>query len=174
MRRRLATTTAAVALCSAILTAAGAAAATGSPATARAAAPSATWGTAAEVPGSQPLNKGGQAAIGSVSCPGTTACGAGGSYTAGLIGNIPIVQAFVVNKTAGIWRRAQEVPGTAALNTAGRARGNSVSCAAPSSCSAGGYYADALDHQQAFVVTQTSGTWGTAIKVPGSGALNAG
>jgi hypothetical protein len=109
MRRRLATMIAAATLCSAFVT--GAAAGTGSPATARAAAPGATWGTAAEVPGSQPLNKGGQAAIGSVSCPATTACGAGGSYTAGINGHTPIVQAFVVDKTRGIWRRAEEVPG---------------------------------------------------------------
>ncbi|MBO0814037.1 MAG: hypothetical protein J2P30_02630, partial [Actinobacteria bacterium] len=124
--------------------------------------------------GSQPLNKGGQAAIGSVSCPATTACSAGGSYSAGLNGHLPIVQAFVVSKTRGIWRRAEEVPGTAALNTAGRARVNSVSCAAPGDCSAGGYYGDALDHQQAFVVNETSGTWGTAIEVPGTAALDKG
>jgi hypothetical protein len=174
MRRRLATMTAAVALCSAFLTGAGATAGTGSPATARAAAPGATWGAAAEVPGSQPLNKGGQAAIGSVSCPAATACGAGGSYTAGINGHTPIVQAFVVNKTRGIWRKAEEVPGTAALNTAGRARVNAMSCAAPGDCTAGGYYGDAFDHQQAFVVTEINGTWGTAIEVPGTAALDKG
>ena len=186
MRRRLATMTAAVALCSAVLTGAGAAAETGNPvtagaaaqpgapATARTAALSAAWGTAGEVPGSQPLNKAGQAAIGSVSCPATTACSAGGSYSAGLNGRVPIVEAFVVNKTGGIWRRAQEVPGTAALNTAGRARVNSVSCAAPGNCSAGGYYGDAFDHQQAFVVDETNGTWGTALEVPGTAALDKG
>ena len=174
MRRRLATMTAAVVLCPAFLAGASAAAETGSPATARAPAVSAAWGTAAEVPGSQPLNKGGQAAIGSVSCPATTACGAGGSYTAGINGHIPVVQAFVVNQTRGIWRRAEEVPGTAALNTAGRARVNAVSCAAPGDCSAGGYYGDAFDHQQAFVADETGGTWGTAIEVPGTAALNRG
>jgi hypothetical protein len=41
-------------------------------------------------------------------------------------------------------------------------------------CSAGGYYSDASGFRQAFVVSETSGTWGTAQEVPGTAALNAG
>src|SRR6516225_5899678 len=102
-----------------------------------------TWGTAAEIPGSNRLNHGGQAAIGTVSCATATNCGAGGSYTSGFSSTAPIVQAFVVNKTANIWRMAEQVPGTATLNTGGNANINSVSCPAPGDCSAGGYYTDA-------------------------------
>jgi hypothetical protein len=39
----------------------------------------------------------------------------------------------------------------------------SVSCASPGNCSAGGdYYTDAAGHQQAFVVSEKNGSWGTA------------
>jgi hypothetical protein len=40
-----------------------------------------TWGEAEKVPGAATLNKGGLAAIASVSCPSAGNCGAGGYYT---------------------------------------------------------------------------------------------
>jgi hypothetical protein len=179
MRWRAVTLTAAAVLGTTLLTGAGAAAAAAAPANAGAAtgavAQGGTWGTAAEIPGSNRLNHGGQATIGTVSCASASNCGAGGSYTSGFSSTAPIVQAFVDNKTANIWRRAQEVPGSAALNTGGNAKINSVSCPAPGDCSAGGYYTVASSgHQQALVVTETGGTWGSAEEVPGSAALNAG
>jgi len=152
----------------------GAAAGAGARATVSAAAQGGTWGTAAEIPGSNRLNHGGTATIGTVSCASSTNCGAGGSYTSGFSSTAPILQAFVVNKTANIWRRAAEVPGTAALNTGGNAKINAVSCPGPGDCTAGGYYTDSAGHQQALVVTETGGTWGTAEEAPGSAALNAG
>jgi hypothetical protein len=175
MRWRPVMMTAAAVLGTASGTGAGAGAATVTPAAASAAAQGGTWGTAAEIPGSNRLNHGGTASIGTVSCASSTNCGAGGSYTSGFTSTAPVIQAFVANKTANIWRRAEEVPGTAALNTGGNAKINSVSCPAPGDCSAGGYYTDAASgHQQALVVTETGGTWGTAKEVPGSAALNAG
>ena len=153
---------------------AGAATGAGAHATVSAAAQGGTWGTAAEIPGSNRLNHGGTATIGTVSCASSTNCGAGGSYTSGFSSTAPILQAFVVNKTANIWRRAAEVPGTAALNTGGNAKINAVSCPGPGDCTAGGYYTDSAGHQQALVVTETGGTWGTAEEAPGSAALNAG
>ena len=36
----------------------------------------------------------------------------------------------------------------------------------------GGQYLDAFNHFQAFVASQTGGTWGKAIVVPGTVALN--
>lgn len=138
MRWRSVTMTAAAVLGMALLTGAGAAAGSLAPAAAGTAAGAAaqggTWGTAAEIPGSNRLNHGGQATIGTVSCASATNCGAGGSYTSGFSSTAPIVQAFVVNKTANIWRMAQEVPGTATLNTGGNAKINSVSCPAPGDC----------------------------------------
>jgi hypothetical protein len=155
-------------------TAADAVTGAGAAATAVAAAQSGTWGTAAEIPGSNLLNHGGQATINAVSCAASGNCAAGGSYTSGFSSTAPIVQAFVADKTKNIWRRAEEVPGTASLNTGGNAKINTVSCAAQGDCSAGGYYTDSSGHQQALVVTQTNGTWGNAEEVPGSGGLNAG
>ena len=59
-----------------------------------------------------------------------------------------------------------------ALNQSGDAGITSVSCASAGNCSAGGHYNDSSGRQQAFVVSQASGTWGTAIEVPGTAALN--
>jgi hypothetical protein len=81
--------------------------------------------------------------------------------------------------SSGTWSAAKEVPGTAALNVAGRAGVSSVSCAAAGDCGAGGSYASGGSLRgaritQAFVVSQTNGTWGTAEEVSGTAALNAG
>jgi len=128
------------------------------------------WDRAIEVPGSAALNAGGLAAANSVSCSSAGNCGAGGFYSSrGLA-----VQAFVVSETNGHWRKAIEVPGTRALNASGRARVNSVSCAPAGDCAAGGSYLDRSGHQQAFVVSERDGTWGKAIEVPGTAALNRG
>ena len=76
--------------------------------------------------------------------------------------------------SAGTWGRAKPVPGLAALNVGGDARVNSVSCAQPGDCAAGGAYTDGLGHPQGFVVGEVNGVWGTAEEVPGLAALNVG
>ena len=43
-----------------------------------------------------------------------------------------------------------------------------------SSCAETGLFLDGSDHFQAFVASQNSGVWGTAIQVPGLAALNKG
>lgn len=98
-------------------------------------------------------------------------CSAGGFYEDASFNN----QVFVLNQTNGTWGTAQEVPGFPALDT-GSPGGEltSVSCGAPGDCSAGGFYSDSSGFLQAFVVTQTGGTWGTAEEVPGTAALNTG
>ena len=128
------------------------------------------WGTAIEVPGSADLNKSGNAEILSVSCGSTGNCSAGGDYQDASF----LAQAFVVNETDGKWGTAIEVPGTADLNKSGLAEITSVSCRSAGNCAAGGKYLDASFHNQAFVVTETGGTWGTAIQVPGTAARNQG
>ena len=129
-----------------------------------------TWGTAIEVPRSAALNTGGIAGVTSVSCASAGNCAAGGSYT----GSFIHVQAFVDSQMNGTWGAAIEVPGSASLNIGGMAQVNSVSCASAGNCAAAGSYVDGLNHGQALVASETNGTWGTAIEVPGSGALNAG
>jgi hypothetical protein len=126
------------------------------------------WGRAAKVAGMPTLNRGRSATIDSVSCPAKGTCTAGGSYTDAAKNG----QAFVVTQASGKWGTAREVPGTAALNRGGSARVSSVSCPAAGTCTVGGFYTDAAKHGQAFVVTETRGTWGTAKELPGLGALN--
>ena len=133
------------------------------------------WGKAFEVPGIEALNLGGAPGVRiySISCPTASSCAAAGSYTDGS----DEVQAFVVRTRNGIWLKAIEVPGLAALNAGGHAEAVSISCAKAGYCGAGGYYyggstSDPSHDEQAFVVTETSGVWNTAIEVPGSAALN--
>jgi hypothetical protein len=116
-----------------------------------------TWGKAQEVPGTAALN-----GITSVSCASAGNCSAGGNYTSA--GSLDF-QAFVVSEVNGTWRKSEEVPGTAALNTGGSAEVTSVSCASAGDCSAGG---------NGFVVSEVNGTWRRAEEVRGSAAFNKG
>jgi hypothetical protein len=138
---------------------------------ARAVASGGAWRQAEQVPGLAALNVGGDARVKSVSCARPGNCGAGGSYVDGSGHD----QGFVVNEKAGVWGRAEEVPGLAALNAGGSATVTSVSCPAPGACAAGGVYIDSSGFQsgvQAFVVSETAGVWGQAEEVPGLAALN--
>lgn len=140
-------------------------AAVGAPAlgAARAAAAGGTWGKAQKVPGPG----GTYTSVDAISCASAGNCSAGGEYSGG--------QMFVVTETKGSWGKAEEVPGSAGLNTGGLADIDTMSCPSAGNCSAGGTYSvGSTSDEQAFVVTQTNGTWGKAEKVPGTGGLNAG
>jgi D-alanine-D-alanine ligase-like ATP-grasp enzyme len=154
-------------VCSTLLVGAGAASGTQVAAAARA-AQGGTWGNAQEVAAG--LNQGGEAQLNSVSCASAGNCSAGGTYT----NNGEQAQAFVISQTNGVWDRAREVPGSAALNTGWNAQVSSVSCASAGNCAAGGRYQDRSARSHVFVVSQTHGVWGQAEQVPGSAALNQG
>ena len=126
-----------------------------------------TWHAAIEVPGTAAHDHR-DAQVNSVSCASAGNCSAGGSYT----DSSGHAQAFVAGETNGTWGAAQEVPGTAALNSGGEAVVSSVSCASAGNCAAGGYYVDSSGHAQAFVANEKNGTWHAAIEVPGTAALN--
>jgi hypothetical protein len=130
-----------------------------------------TWGNAEVVPGLAALNTAHDAGITSVSCASAGNCSAGGYYQE-TDGSHGALQAFVVDETGGSWGDAEEVPGTAALNTDHHAETTSVSCASAGNCAAGGTYWTGLTNGQAFVVDETAGTWGTAIVVPGLSAVD--
>jgi hypothetical protein len=124
-----------------------------------------TWGNATEVAAA--LNTLGPAAVNLVSCAAAGNCSAGGYYTH----SFHRQQAFVVNEMNGTWGQATEV--AAALNTGGFAWAYSVSCWSAGNCSAGGLYAHSTPaDQEAFVVNETNGTWGSATEV--AAALNTG
>jgi hypothetical protein len=98
--------------------------------------------------------------VSAVSCPPLKACGAGG-YLADASGNR---QAYVIDEVATQkeWPLGIEVPGSVALNAGGHAEVTTISCPAQFDCTAGGFYTDALDNQQAFAATEFNGSWGTA------------
>jgi hypothetical protein len=132
-----------------------------------------TWGTAIGVPGLKALNKGGVASVSSVSCPSAGYCAAAGSYRTVVNGQ----QAFLVSEHNGSWGRVFLVPGLAALNTGTNAAINSVSCASPRNCAAGGYYGYILPSTgfpatSGFVASERNGKWANAIEVPGLAAMN--
>ncbi len=122
------------------------------------------------MPGLGALNTGGFAEVLSVSCASAGNCTAGGDYTDARVNS----QGFVAVERNGVWGKAIEVPGLAALNTGGDASVSSVSCASAGNCAAGGSYADGRDNGQGFVAVEKNGRWGKAIEVPGLGALNKG
>ncbi|MHB1431643.1 MAG: hypothetical protein ACYCVZ_05965 [Streptosporangiaceae bacterium] len=121
-------------------------------------------------PGAGALYARGDSKVLSVSCTAAGNCAAAGSFT----DRARHGQAFVVSERHGIWGRAEEVPGLAALNVGGSAGIHQVSCSSAGNCSAGGWYKDAAGQVQAFVSTEVRGTWRAAIPVPGILALNTG
>jgi hypothetical protein len=127
-----------------------------------------TCGKAISVPGTAASSR--NAAV-TVSCGSPGNCVAGGNKAPTIYGPY---QGFVSREKNGSWGTAAAVRGLAALNASGNAEVLSVSCESARNCSAGGYYEDGSSHEQAFVVSENNGSWGKAIEVPGSGALNTG
>ena len=80
----------------------------------------------------------------------------------------------MVSLRHGRWGTAIEVPGLGALDKGGDAGVSAVSCASAGSCAAAGDYTDGGQNGQGFVAAERNGRWGTAIEIPGLGALNSG
>jgi hypothetical protein len=72
------------------------------------------------------------------------------------------------------WARAQEVPGTAALNACGQAQVEQISCPAAGYCTAAGLFSDSAGHNESFVAGESKGRWGTARRLPGLAKLDRG
>jgi hypothetical protein len=121
------------------------------------------WGKALTVPG---LGQGPtrNAKIRTLDCASAGNCSAGGDG--------PGNDAFVVGEKNGRWGRLIEVPGTGALNAGGEAETDHISCATAGNCGAGGTYQDSQGEVHAFVASEKNGTWGNAIEVPGTAALD--
>jgi hypothetical protein len=127
------------------------------------------WGAAVPVPGLGALNAGGNAVINSVSCSSAGDCSAGGSYTDRSFSG----RAFVVAQVRGTWASAVAVHGVWAFNRGKNAQIQSVSCASPGNCAAGGNYWT-RSGIEAFVVSDVRGTWSTAEQVRGTGVRRVG
>jgi hypothetical protein len=154
--------------CLALAVGAGAAAVAANAATievssaAKAAASSGHWTAPVPVPGLAALNVGLNAGLNDIACATGGNCAAGGTYT----DKAGDTQAWIASEVGGRWHSAQEVPGTAALNTGGNATVNLVACLAPGRCLAVGETSDAAHTQSAFVATEASnGTWAQARPV---------
>jgi hypothetical protein len=79
----------------------------------------------------------------------------------------PQVTAVRPQAALGHWANATPMPGAAALSTRNTSIWT-VSCANTGDCALGGNYDDAHGNGQAFVATGHNGTWGTAVKLPGT------
>jgi hypothetical protein len=99
----------------------------------------------------------------SVSCTAPGECGGGGLYD----DSHGHLQAFVVDEHKGIWGKAEEVPGTAALNAGGDAAVSVISCASPGNCAVGGTYTDSAGDTQLWVANEIGGVWGPAQQLTG-------
>ena len=93
-----------------------------------------------------------------VSCAAAGDCAAGGYYTR----RTNSVQAFVVGETNGRWGNAFEVPGTATREWP-NTQVSSISCSWPGDCAASGHVSTGYNRGEAFVFSETHGTWGSAI-----------
>lgn len=130
------------------------------------------WGRARAVPGLAALSKGASAGVTQVSCSGPGSCAAGGWYWD--MAGQAFQQAWVASETGGRWGKAEQVPGTHALNKGAGAAVTSVSCVR-SECAAGGWYTTSRPQRtQAFLITGQHGRWGSAAPVPGLAALKPG
>lgn len=134
-----------------------------------------TWGKAVPIPGLKPMNTGGQATINGLACGWAGDCVVGGTYTD--LGGDRFT--FLASQVSGTWGHAEQVPGMAAIATGGDGEVDAVSCSSAGNCAAGGIAGinNGFDYHgggQAFVVTETNGTWGQAEVVPGTARLNSG
>lgn len=136
------------------------------------------WSRAVEIPAESALGASGVFLVNALSCGSEGNCALGGQYRDAARD----LEAYVVSEVGGTWRKAIEVPGSAALNVGGSsmygASVTSLSCRGPGSCSAVGEYVKedtlAFFDQEAFVVDETGGVWGTAVQAPGTASLNVG
>jgi hypothetical protein len=112
------------------------------------------WGVPEQVPGITKLAStanASQVAVVSVSCWSPGDCGAAGFYyNLGGHGHV-----FAVSQQAGRWGKAEQMPGTAALNLGRNDQVTSASCTRPHTCVAAGYYTDRRGRTQAYVGGQT-------------------
>ncbi len=126
-----------------------------------------TWGKAQAVKGLAKLNVGHDAEIDSIACATPGNCSAGGFYTVKTKDILADTDVFVVNERNGVWGKAEEIPGTAKLNSFNNAQVEQIACPSPGDCTAVGYYSTSETSSNVFSVTEKNGTWGKAQAVPG-------
>jgi hypothetical protein len=90
----------------------------------------------------------------------------------GVAGAGPVLTGLRAVPAAGLWGRAVQVPGLAALAAGNAAAVASVSCPSAGNCAVAGNYLDRAGRSQGFVASERHGRWGKAIAIPGLRALD--
>ncbi len=131
---------------------------------------SANWGTGVAV--SPPANAASnpKVYVHQVSCPSAGNCTVAGGY----YDSAGDYEGFLLSESGGMWGSAVEavMPADAASNP-GVGFG-SLSCASAGNCTAVGDYTDSAGHSQGFLLSETSGMWGTGVEAsaPANAASN--
>ncbi len=120
---------------------------------------SGSWSAAEAVPPT-PAASNPSVTLYSVSCVSAGNCTAVGDYEDGS----SHFQAMRLTETSGTWATGVKLAAPSGAATDPEAYLQSVSCTATGSCSADGGYNDSSGDTQGMVVTETSGTWGSAAK----------
>lgn len=131
-------------------------------------APASIWNPATQLPGSGPLNTGGDAYAQAISCPTAGGCTAAGAYEQANGQDEP----FVDGSSTSNWLTTIGLPGARTLNRGAVSGVNAIWCTSEGNCVAGGEYTDSGGNQQALLATESGGAWHAAVEVPGTAALN--
>jgi hypothetical protein len=140
-------------------------------------AAAAGWGKAEEMPGTAAFYRGQPGLrehVNQITCTSAGNCEAAGNYS----DDADVTQPFVARQVDGTWHPATLIPGMLALSGQDKnfvyAVIGPMSCTSAGNCVAGGDYNNAADDREAFLVTETNGTWHKPVEVPGTAALNTG
>jgi hypothetical protein len=130
-----------------------------------------TWSTPALLPGSAARNVS-NTSTGQLSCASAGNCGYVGYYE----DSSGYIHPFTASQVSGTWRDATDVKGDPDYAMKSDSEPAAISCPAPGDCTAVLDLEDASQGPHAYVVSEVSGTWGTATEVKdsaGSLGLNA-
>jgi hypothetical protein len=125
---------------------------------------SGAWGGGSEATLPAGANATPNAYLLSVSCPSGGSCVAVGGYTDSAGSH----EGLILSESSGAWSAVEATPPSDG-NTTRDVGLSAVSCLSAGNCVAVGFYEDTSSHRQAMVLTESSGTWGQAIKVGAPG-----
>lgn len=108
--------------------------------------------------------------IDALSCRSAGDCILGGYFSNGQTTS----RGFNDEEVSGVWGPISAVPGLDTLDVGSGSIVTAASCSSPGNCTVGGTYIDANQAPQAFIATESGGTWGDALEVPGTAQLNSG
>lgn len=125
------------------------------------------WGVPQELPGLSTFDMGLSATI-SLDCTTAENCLAYGNY-----GGAASSSSYVDTESRGIWGTPERVPGLASLQF-DNSSDVTFSCASAGNCVGGGDYWPEAGLPRAYLVTQRSGTWGSAFVPKGLESFGSG